>query len=263
MVSSPAFIIAQMDYVGIDKAVLQRNHVYGKLDEFYHAAIKQYPNRFIGLTQIDESKAYEDEQINELRHAIDELKLSGLYFEPGALWMENFKYKFDDTIFNSFWDEVDSMSIPIYAQTDRSQFIEEMKGWKNILEKHPDLILVISMGLPETIVLKDGEMHIPEVMHRLLTNHKVFLDVAYPISVGMKDDYPYYAAQKIIRHLFYTFGADRLIWGSDIPNVERYCTYAQSLNYLRKYCDFLSDNDKELVFAKNVIKVFGLDSQSH
>lgn len=85
MVSPPEFIIAQMDYVGIDKAILQCNHAYGKLDEFYYAAIKKYPDRFIGLTQIDESKAFEDEQIDELHRAIGKLNLRGLYFEPGAL----------------------------------------------------------------------------------------------------------------------------------------------------------------------------------
>ncbi|HNT88270.1 MAG TPA: tyrosine-type recombinase/integrase, partial [Candidatus Hydrogenedentes bacterium] len=39
-------------------------------------------------------------------------------------------------------------------------------------------------------------------------------------------------------------GADRLVWGSDMPNVERFCTYKQSLDYVRRYCPFLTEREK-------------------
>ncbi len=259
MTSSPEFLIAQMDYVGIDKAVLQRAHMYGKLENFYYEAIKKFPGRFIGLTQVDESRAYCDDQINELHRAIDKLGLKGVYFEPGALFVDNFKHNFDDEIFKPFWEEVDSLAVPLYVQTDRSVFLDQMERWESILRKHPSIILVVSMGLPEQIALKDGEVRIPEIVRRLVTNHKVYLEIAYPISMGKESEYPYPKAQQIIRHLFETFSPEKLIWGSDIPNVERYCTYAQSLNYLKNHCDFLSNSDKELVLGKNVMKIFGLN----
>lgn len=101
--------------------------------------------------------------------------------------------------------------------------------------------------------MKDGKSCIPEVVHRLVTKYKVFLEVAYPISVGKESEYPYPKAQQAIRLLF------ELVWGSDMPNVERYCAYAQSLNYLKNHCNFLSDFDKELTLGKNVIRIFGLD----
>jgi predicted TIM-barrel fold metal-dependent hydrolase len=258
MISPPEFIIAQMDHAGIDKAVLQRGHIYGKLENYYHKAIKKYPHRFIGLTQIDESKAYEDKQIAELHRAIDQLGLKGLYFEPGVLWMGKFG-NFDDKVFAAFWEEVDSMSIPVYTQMVRLKFLDEMKRWEGILDKHTNITLVISMGLPEELALRRGGVHIPEVVKRLLTERNVYLDVAYPISMGLNFDYPYPEAQRIIRHLYERFGPSRLVWGSDMPNVERYCTYAQSLNYLRKYCDFLSEADKELILAKNVMAIFKMD----
>ncbi len=260
MISPPEFMIALMNRAGVDKAVLQRGHVYGKLENFYHEAIKKYPDRFIGLAQIDESKAYEDKQIAELHRAVDKLGLKGLYFEPGVLWMGKYS-NFDDKVFSAFWEEVDSMSIPVYAQMVRLKFLDEMKRWEGILNKHPQIILVISMGLPEELALKSDGVHVPEVIQRLLTERNVYLDVAYPISMGLSIDYPYPEAQRIIRHLYERFGASRLIWGSDIPNVERYCTYAQSLNYLRIYCDFISDVDMESILAKNVMRIFRLDSK--
>ena len=44
-------------------------------------------------------------------------------------------------------------------------------------------------------------------------------------------------------------GAGRLMWGSDMPNVERFCTYKQSLDYVRKYCPFLTAREKDLILG--------------
>jgi predicted TIM-barrel fold metal-dependent hydrolase len=258
MVAPPEFLLAQMDYIGVDKAVLQRSHAYGKLENYYHETIRKFPDKFIGLTQVNEAKAYTDEEINELHRAIDELGLSGLYFEPRGLFVDDFKHNFDDEIFEVFWKEVDSLSIPVYVQTERAEFLDQMKRLGNILEKHPDMAFVIALGLPKSLAFEKGEAHIPQLVCRLVTEHKVFLEVAYPITVGLNSDYPYPETQPLIKYLYDAFGPEKLVWGSDIPNVERFCTYAQSLNYMKNYCDFLSDKDKELIFGKNVLRIFGL-----
>ncbi|MBW8003640.1 MAG: amidohydrolase family protein [Planctomycetes bacterium] len=259
MTASPEYLIAQMNYAGVKKAILQRGHIYGKLEQYYHRAISRFPDRFIGLAQIDESMAFTDEQISEMHRSVHELGLSGLYFEPGALFVSDFKYDFDDEIFESFWKEVDSLAIPLYVQTDRSEFLDQMERWRNILEKHPSIIVVVALGLPEQLALKDGQVHIPGVVRQLVKEYMVFLEVGYPISMGKDKDYPYPEAQELLKHLFDEFGPDKLIWGSDIPNVQRYCTYIQSLNYIRNYCDFLTDSDKEMILGNNVANLFKID----
>lgn len=261
MISSPEFLIAQMNWVGIDKVVLQRCHIYGKLENYYHDAMQKFPGRFIGLTQVDESRAYCEDQISELHRAINELKLNGLFFESGGIFVNGFKYNFDDKIFDPFWKEVNLLSIPVYAGFDGVDFLNELRRWEGVLEKYSDITLVISESLPEEIALRHDKPYIPEVVSRLVMGHKVFLDLVYPIAMGRKYEYPFLKAQHIIRHLLDTFGPKKLLWGSDMPNVERYCTYAQSLNYLKNYCSFLSDSDKELILGKNVMEIFGLNSQ--
>jgi len=257
MISSPEFMIAQMNYIGVEKAVLQRAHIYGKLNNYYYQAIKKFPERFIGLIQIDEAHAYTEEQLTELSYCVNTLGLKGLYFEPPGLFMDNFKYKFYDDIFDPLWEEVDSLSIPLYVQVDSSKdYYEQMNGWLKVLEKYPNLTIVVSLGLPFQLGFKEGKPFIPEIVKRLVTEYKVYLEIAYPISIGKKYEYPYQEAQQLIRHLYNTFGANRLVWGSDIPNVERSCTYAQSLNYLKEHCKFISMSDKELILGKNIIKIF-------
>ncbi|MCI0440492.1 MAG: amidohydrolase, partial [Chloroflexi bacterium] len=47
-----------------------------------------------------------------------------------------------------------------------------------------------------------------------------------------------------------------LAWGSDLPNVERHCTYKQSLDYLRQHCDFIAPSDMDKICGDNVARLF-------
>jgi predicted TIM-barrel fold metal-dependent hydrolase len=54
------------------------------------------------------------------------------------------------------------------------------------------------------------------------------------------------------------FGAHRLVWGSDMPNVERFCTYKQSLDYVRRYCPFLTAREKDLILGDTCAAFYGI-----
>ncbi len=54
------------------------------------------------------------------------------------------------------------------------------------------------------------------------------------------------------------YGAERLIWGSDMPNVERFCTYRQVVDYLRRHCPGLSSHDKDRILGENVAELLGV-----
>ena len=79
------------------------------------------------------------------------------------------------------------------------------------------------------------------------------------VSWGGVWDYPYPEAQQLIRGMRDIFGASKLLWGSDMPNVERFCTYRQCVDYVRKHCSFLSTDEKELILGSNAADLIGLD----
>jgi predicted TIM-barrel fold metal-dependent hydrolase len=54
------------------------------------------------------------------------------------------------------------------------------------------------------------------------------------------------------------WGASKLVWGSDMPNVERFCTYRQSVDYVRRHCGFLSAAEKDLVLGGNIARMLGI-----
>ena len=85
----------------------------------------------------------------------------------------------------------------------------------------------------------------------------VFSEVLIPILMRGERDYPYHEVRELIREYHQRLGPSRLIWGSDMPNVERHCTYPQSLSYLRDYCDFISSREMEMICGGNIASLFG------
>ncbi len=82
-------------------------------------------------------------------------------------------------------------------------------------------------------------------LERLLRTEQLWIEVLYPISWGRAHEYPYAELRPVLRGLYRQAGAHRLVWGSDMPNVERNCTYRQLLDYLRRYCDFIPPSDMD------------------
>jgi len=253
MMAPPGFLKAMMDYAGVNKAVLQCGSTYGKLNYYYAMVLdelSELSDFFIPLAQINEKEAYKEEQIDRLRNAIQNLGLKGLWFAADEFSFE--------TRYKPFWDEVRDLNIPIfwsfYPEKDIWLYLLKLLGkW---VKDYSDIPCVLPQAFPLSTTKKDDEIEIPDFARKLIEERNIFLEIVYPIGRGRIEDYPYSISRKAIRKLYDTFGAHKLIWGSDVPMVERYCTYSQSLNYLKDYCDFIVDEDMELILGKNLQKIF-------
>jgi predicted TIM-barrel fold metal-dependent hydrolase len=127
-------------------------------------------------------------------------------------------------------------------------------------ERHPMLRGVLVHGLPTSRYADaDDRLHLPPEVERLMTKLPVSAELLYPISWGGKVEYPYAKALVQFRQLFDRFGPARFIWGSDMPNVERYCTYRQALTYVWDHADWLNDADRRAIFRDNALALFSSD----
>jgi predicted TIM-barrel fold metal-dependent hydrolase len=126
-----------------------------------------------------------------------------------------------------------------------------------VLERHPGIPTVLVQAFPLGYYAQDGKYKLPDVAHRLAKLPKFLIEIAYPISYGGIWEYPYAEARPLIRQLRDWFGAERLVWGSDMPNVIRFCTYRQSYQFF-KHCDFLSESEMDLLLGDNLANLFGI-----
>ena len=253
-------MVVQMDYAGIQTAVLQNDHLYGDLAEYFAEAIARYPGRFIGLANVDEAFAYRDEQLARFHRSIGDLGMRGLYYTLSGFFRNGYSQYFSDPAYYPFWDAVEKLSLPVFwvflGDSPAGGFKEEMGLFRQWLERYPQIPSVLVHGLPTALFADENDrVSLPDYMTEIMRDFPVYSEVLYPISWGGKTDYPYARAQDHIQQLYDQLGPDRLVWGSDMPNVERYCTYRQSLTYL-EHCDFLAPAHREQILGGNLRALF-------
>ncbi len=260
--SAPAEVVTrQMDYAGITTAVLQNDHIYGDLAEDFAAAGTRYPGRFIGLAQVQEAWAYRDEQLIRLQAQVERLGMAGLYFTYSGLFRNGYAMRPSDQAYDPLWREVARLDLPVFwVHRDKSpigSYEEELADLALILERHPTIRSVLVHGLPTSRYADSEErLALPPVVQRLLTEMPVSAELLYPISWGGRFEYPYPKAMVHFRQLVDQFGSARFVWGSDMPNVERYCTYRQTFTYVWEHADFLSAADRRAIFHDNTLALF-------
>jgi predicted TIM-barrel fold metal-dependent hydrolase len=265
---SPDKLIASMDHAGIAAAVLQNDHIYGNLAEDFADAAGRYPGRLVGLAQVEEAFAYHDCEIARLIDQVNRLKMTGLYFTTTGLFQSGYKPMHSDRVYDPFWAEVEKLNIPVsWVQSARSPvgtYEDELGHLEAIIERFPKIHHVLVHGLPTSLYADDkGALAFPPIVKRLMTSAPVTAELLYPIAVGGKMEYPYTRIHTHIRQILDAFGPQRFMWGSDAPNVERYCTYAQSLTYFTNHFGDLPSADLHAILRDNALRVYpGLAGQA-
>jgi predicted TIM-barrel fold metal-dependent hydrolase len=63
--------------------------------------------------------------------------------------------------------------------------------------------------------------------------------------------------QPAIERCVSRIGADRIMWGTDMPIVMRFWTYRQNIDLIRTYSDFLSERERDLILGGTVARLLG------
>ena len=257
----PELMVAQMDYVGVDKAVFHSGHGYGRLNRYLSDAVKKFPDRFWGLAMVDEWRADQPGQTAVLDRAIDEMGLHALWFCHNNLRLHGRSEPIDDPKFWPFWDHVRDMGIPVFwfvssSVPGRESYLEEHAAFGRWAQRYPEIPCVYTHGIPLSRFMEGDSVSIPEEAWEPFRSSNVLVEILIPIFQGTIWEYPFAEAQPIVREYYERLGPDRLVWGSDMPNVERNCTYKQCLDYLRLHCDFIPQADMDKICGDNIVRLF-------
>jgi predicted TIM-barrel fold metal-dependent hydrolase len=264
MTAPPELMLAQMMNAGVDHCLLQAGGGYGAMTEMNAFAERQYPERMTGLMHVDEAMAGQSEQLAEIDHAFDVLKLRGLYFNVDSLSRHGFPWPLDAPQMEAFWDKIARLGVVLCIEFssgpsyDMAGYMAHIAAFGRVLARHAGLRVHMAMSPPVAYFAKNGRYDFPEELLRVYRHEPLVLEVVFPISYGGVWDYPYPEAQTLIADMRDQLGADRLVWGSDMPNVERFCTYRQSLDYVRRYCPFLTAREKDLVLGDTCAAFYGI-----
>jgi predicted TIM-barrel fold metal-dependent hydrolase len=264
--SPPDFIVAEMDYAGVDVGILQNSQSYGLLNDYFSECVRRHERRLIGTIQVLEPWAHTDEQMAVLEHGANVLGHRALFYQTAGFWANGYRDQPDEAKYRDFWKSVEQLGLIVYwdisglPTATAEAYTDQLRRLHRILELSSGLQVIIPMAWPIGFFGRAGHYQLPEIALEVGKLPHVFSELCYPISHGRAWEYPYREAQPYIEQLCEWFGPEKLVWGSDMPNVERFCTYRQSYEYLR-HCSFLSPRHLALILGDNAAGLFGLPKE--
>jgi predicted TIM-barrel fold metal-dependent hydrolase len=261
IVAPPELMLAQMQYAGVDHCVLQAGGGYGAMNDYNAFAQSQYPGKFTALLNVDEPRAFTDAALREFDRAVHSLHLKGVYFalEPYARY--DFDTSFDDPRMDVFWAKVEASGLPVFFEIsqipdyDRASAIANVLKLMGLMDRWRNVRFVLVMGPPVGFFAPDGKWDFPAEVLEAYRHPNLLIEIMFPITWGGVWEYPYPEAQALIRQMHDLFGAGKLVWGSDMPNVERFCTYTQCVDYVRRHCGFLTATEKDAILGGNMVEL--------
>ena len=257
----PEALLANMDWAGVDKAVLLQGPFYGEANDYVARAVRQWPDRFIGAGHVDPCA---DNAREMFRRCVEEHGFTILKFEmsvsTGLVGLHP-DLRLDGEAMAWIWEEAERRGLVITLDLGAvGSASYQTEAVRTVMERHPHVKIVICHLAQPPISQKDDSRldRLWQEQLRLATHPNLWFDLsALPAYASAIEDYPYPSAQACIRRAVEMVGVDKLMWGTDAPGLLGVATYPQLLSYFVHRCDFLSEIDMKKILGENAWHVYG------
>ena len=253
-------LLAHMDWACVDRAVLLQGPFYGEANAYVASAVERWPDRFIGAFAPDpvatDARQKFKQCVEEYGLRIVKLELT----EPIGLTGRYPKLRLDVPQFSWIFETAQREGLIVTFDLGKiGSKAYQTEAVATIAERYPDLQIVIAHLAQPPINNSDNAELNAKWKEQILLGRKanVSFDLsALPAYSQAYDEYPYLVAQGYIRRAVDLIGAEKIMWGTDVPGLLTSGSYRQLLNYVRLHCDFLSAEEKALVLGLNALRVY-------
>lgn len=263
----PGSCIAEMDYADVDVALLHVDRALG-LDVTYLAeCVRRYPGRLYAMAPVDEAAigSATDRVVRELDDAIRRHGLHAIKFIPEYGYRAG-RGAWDDGPFRPFWEAATTLGVPVFFTlgsapgfaAERDGFLAELDVLKRWLERYPDTPASVTHGFPYRAFLDGDRLDLPDRIWEPWQDPRLHLEVSFPVRLGDRFDYPYREVWATLESMLRHVGARNLMWGTDMPFQNRFCTYRQSRRWLES-CGVLTGDELAQVMGGSAARLLGID----
>lgn len=250
--ASPEALLKIMDENGVEKAVLLQGQFFGFQNEYTAEAIAKYPNRFTGAASYDPFCAkVEDVK----RHLFKELGFKAVKFEVsngsglmayhppidlnGQLMNEQYKFAADNNL---------TFVIDIGRPNNCCWQPEALSA---AIKKYPQLTFVIC----HLLAPQRTDVELLKRTLGLFALQNVYFDLASLASNQKPEAFPYPTAVEHLRTAKAEVGAQRLMFGTDMPSNLCRDSYAHLRDYIIESGVFTKP-ELENIFYNTAEKVY-------
>lgn len=252
-------LLENMDWAGVDKAVLLQGPFYGEMNDYIWQAIKKWPDRFIGAGYVDPRSRNAAETFrcvtDEYGFRLIKLELSeatglvGLYPD----------LRLDEEALGWIWEEMQKREIVLTLDLGTvGSKSYQTAGVREIVARHPRLKIVIA-HLAQPPMSKRHNDQLDQLWQeqvRLAHHPNVWLDLAALPAYAAFEDFPFATACEYLRRAVEMVGVEKILWGTDVPGLLIHATYPQLQSFVTRHCDFLSSNDLYKIMGGNARCVY-------
>lgn len=224
-------LIANMDYAGVNGAVITQEEIDGNQDDYLLNAKAEYSDRLKICSLYEENKPFETDGFDGIKICAGRLPTQDLTKH----------YKVFETA------DKNNMFISI----DMADGDLQTKSLLEMIQQYPDLRIAI--GHFGMVTRKNWKEQI-----KLAQNKNVFIESGGITWLFNSEFYPFPSAVQAINEAAEICGFDKLMWGSDYPRTMVEITYKMSFDFVLKSKE-ISDTDKEKFLFKNAKAFYAFD----
>nr|CAH66449.1 OSIGBa0145N07.5 [Oryza sativa] len=240
-----------MDEAGVDGALIVQpiNHMFDH--SLVTSVLKKYPSKFIGCCLAN--PADDGSGIKQLEHLIVQEKYRAVRFNPN-LWPSG--QKMTNEVGRSLFAKAGELGAPVGIMV--------MKGISTYIQEIEELCT----DYPKTTVIFDHMAFCKPPMN--IEEEKAFtsfLELSRFPQIYVKysalfrisrEAYPYEDTSQLLSRVISSYGANRIMWGSDFPFVVPECGYKGAKEAISHVAGKIpvSSSDLEWILGKTVTQLF-------
>lgn len=250
--ATPEALLKVMDAHDVEKAVLLQGNYFGFQNLYTYEAIKKYPDRFTGAATYDPFCAEKD-RIRE--HLFGELGFKIIKFEVSngsGLMSYHPTVDLDGDIMHDVYSHAAKNGLTFVIDIGRPRNnCWQIDALRSAVLRYPEMKFVICHLLAPQ--LGDGDLLKRSLEKLALPN--VWFDIAALCLNSKPETFPYPTAKKFVRWGLDIAGADRLMWGSDMPSALTRDSYQHFIDFVEGN-ELVSAAEKEKLFYENAAEVY-------
>lgn len=249
---SPEALLKVMDENDVEKAVLLQGNWLGFHNQYTYEAVIKYPERFVGAATYDpfcvNVEAVKKRLFDDLGFKIVKFELStgsGLMANRPPVYL-------DGTVMKGCYAHAREKGLTVVMDIGRPNCpCWQVDALASAISKYPEVTFVIC----HLLAPQRGDVQILSDALQKLKMPNVYFDLASLANNQKPESFPYPTAAKHLETAKNTVGADRLMFGSDMPSALARDSYTHLKDYIIQSGVF---NEKELqdVFYNTAYKVF-------
>ena len=242
--------VDQMKDFGLKYAVLINPRFFGWDNSYISYSLHKYPKLFVahGLVNPEDPNVAERLRYWVKEHGFQGMRFSPIY-HPKSTWLNSKEHY-------PLWKEAEKLGAVFnyYILPHQMPMLEEMAG------RFPGVKIVIDhLGKPD---LKSPDPW-PEFkkMFRLKKFPQVWVSASEPYELSLTKEYPYRDTIPFFKATYEEFGGKQLIWGTGYPRPRWELPMDKELEFVDKYLDFYTKEDRERLLGKNALKIWRFPKQ--